>query len=49
MEFSNTSKLWSIHNEAVRQLNVERGENWILPQFHSISYHRAQGILLFLV
>ena len=45
IELRNTSKPWSIHNETLRQLNVERGENWILPLFHTISYHRAKGVL----
>jgi len=36
---------WSIHCETLRQLNVESGENWILPLVHAISYHRAKRVL----
>ena len=46
IELRNTSELWSIHCETLRQMNVESGENWILPLFHAISYHRAKSVLL---
>ena len=33
---------WSIHNQTLRQLNIERGENWILTLFHTIIHLQVE-------